>query len=146
MMELLEAAMSYADTLKAIDCKPFVVQFEIDGIMYTSTKLPTTPGFIAHGKLVALLGSTVTAMVITGQKFDAALVFRALAQVDFEELLPLLKDLLVKTECGRLRSTGKSGSVLSDFEHHFAGEYPHLLKVAAFAAGHTLRGFTYGAH
>lgn len=144
---LIAAVLAYAQELKGVDFKPGTVQHAIDGLMYTSTKLPCSVGIELWPRLVALFGAAMTKAVATGDVEDAGdgmllgLADRAMR----DGLLPVVRDLLARMKCGQLRTTSKPGDVLPAFDEHFAGEYIHLVKVCAFAVAHNLRGPTLGA-
>lgn len=142
----IAAAVAFGESLKALDCKPGVVQLEIDGLVYTSTKLPTSLGLELWPRVTALLGAALTRSLVTSDAagIDPGGLVRVAERAMRDGLVPLVRDLLRKTQCGKLRSTGKDGDVLSDFDEHFAGDYGHLLKVCVFVLTHNLRGPTYG--
>lgn len=147
-LKLLSAdVLAYAAKLKAVDCKPRVVQLEIDGLMYTSAKLPASIGLELWPRLVALLGSALTRSLATGDVdgIDVSAVFIRVADRAIRDgLLPLVRDLLQRMQCNKLYTTGAPGKVVDDIDEHFAGEYGHLLRVCAFALAHNLRGPTLG--
>lgn len=146
LAELAASVKAFADQIRALDCKPRQIQFEIDGLMYTSTKLPTSVGLELWPRLTALLGAAITRAVATGDvsDLDAGAVLRVADRAMRDGLVPLARDLLTRMKCGKLYTSGKPGDVLGDFEEHFAGEYGHLLKVCAFAVAHNLKGPTFG--
>lgn len=144
---ILDAVLAFVAELGAVDCKPRVVQFAIDGLVYTSSKLPATVGLEIWPRLAALLGSGFTKAIASGDAgdIDGAALLRIANRAMEDGLVPLVKSLLVNMQCGKLAGGTKAGPVLPAFDDHFAGEYGHLLKVAAFAVAHNLRGPTYGA-
>lgn len=144
---MLSGVQAFAAELKRLDCKPRQVQFAIDGLMYTSQKLPASVGLELWPRVTALLGSAFTRAVASGDAsgIDAGALLRVADRAMRDGLVPLARDLLVRMKCGKLHTTGQPGDVLADFDEHFAGEYPHLFKVLAFALAHNLRGPTYGA-
>lgn len=140
------AAGEYLRELAGVDFKPGQVQHRIDGVMYTSAKLPTSIGLELWPRITALLGAALTRTVATGEgEVDFGMIQRIAEAAARVGLVPICADLLQRVQCGKLRSTGKPGAVMSDFEEHFAGEYAHLAKVCGFALAHNLRGPTYGA-
>lgn len=138
--------LSFAEKLKNQDCKPRVLQMEIDGLMYTSSKLPASIGLELWPRVMALFGSAVTKAVATGDTEDvgAQALLSVLDRAMDDGLLPLVRDLMQRVQCNKLYTTQQPGAVLSDFDEHFAGEYIHMLKVAAFAVMHNLKGPTLG--
>lgn len=136
--------------LQKLDKRPKMVQFEIDGICYTSSKLPALLGLDVWTRLAAALGDGVVRVLATGGEMDASafvLVARALAR---DGVVDVLRDLMKSTKCGAIGghpASGKplQGDLLPHFDDHFAGEYLHLLKVVIFLVAHNLGGPTYGA-
>lgn len=143
---VLGAVLVFVEQLQRLDYKPRAVQFEIDGLMYTSTKLPATKGLELWPRLTTLLGAGLTRAITTGDSgdLDGAALLRVAERAVQDGLIPIVRDLLASMQCGKLYTSGQPGHVLDDFDEHFAGEYGHLLKVAAFAVAHNLRGPTYG--
>lgn len=144
---VLGSVLEFVTDLQRVDMKPRQVQWKIDGLVYTSTKLPATIGLEIWPRLAALIGAGLTRAIATGDAGDLTgeMLLRIATRAMNDGLVPLVKDLLGRMKCGKLAGTGKPGDVLDDFDEHFAGEYGHLLKVAAFAVAHNLRGPTYGA-
>lgn len=144
----IASAIAFGEEIKALDCKPGFVQLRIDGLMYTSTKLPASAGLALWPRVTALLGAALTKAVVTGESsdMDPGVLVRLAERAMRDGLVDLIRDLLARTDCFCLRSTGKPGKVAEDFDAHFAGEYAHLLKVCVFVLTHNLRGPTYGAH
>ncbi len=147
---LIVDTVLYLAQLRSVDMSPGVVQFKIDGLTYTSQKLPTSVGLGLLPRVTALLGSAALGAAVTGNTEGMHAVetllmvsHRAMAG---EGLAPIVGALLQRTQCDRQRSTGKGGFVGTegDFEEHFAGEYAHLLKVCLFVLSHNFRGPTYG--
>lgn len=136
----------FAEQLKKQDCKPRILQMEIDGLMYTSSKLPASIGLELWPRVMALFGSAMTKAIATGETEDvgAQALLSVLDRVVDDGLLPLIRDLMQRIQCNKLYTTQQPGSVLSDFDEHFAGEYMHMMKVAAFALMHNLKGPTLG--
>lgn len=124
-----------------------VVSEEIDGITYTSSKLPATYGLDIMARVVKVVGQRgLAAMAGT---LDVAIVdvFMALGVQIAEGLAAdpgLPKALLRNVKCGALRPTGQ-GDLAPAFDTHFAGEYLHLAKVLGFVLGHNFAGFTLGS-
>lgn len=142
-------ALDFLTRLNAADMKPSTVQFEIDGLMYTSTKLPASLGLEVWPRVTALLGNAMTRAVVTGDVADMDIGQSLVGLADRamrDGLVPLVRDLLSRMKCNKLRSSGQGGDVLGDFDAHFAGDYAHLLKVCVLALSHNLRGPTYGVH
>lgn len=140
----------FAAELRALNLRESTIQFKIDGITYTSTKLPARTGLELWPRVTALLGAGLLRLIVAGEselgmdKLAAALVVvseRAMR----DGLVPLVLDLLARMQCGALRGGGQGQITPDVFDTHFAGEYGHLLKVCAFALAHNLRGPTYGA-
>ena len=145
---MLGAALAYAKELKSANVRDRTVQLTVDGLVYTSTKLPASVGLELWPRVAALLGAALTRAAATGEveegtDYGAAIV-KVADRAMRDSLIPLVRDLLARMKCGKLYSTGEAGDVLSDFDEHFAGEYLHLLKVCVFAIAHNLRGPTYG--
>ena len=141
--EFIASATAFEQRLAREDLKRSTVQVEIDGLMYTSTKLPASIGLEIWPRLIALFGAALTRAMATGEGID----FLGLASRAMDDgLMPLVRDLLQRMQCNKLRSTGKGGRVVKDFDEHFAGEYGHLLRVCLLAVAHNLRGPTYGVH
>jgi hypothetical protein len=145
------AVVSFMSKLKGVNLRENMVQLEIDGLVYTSVKLPARVGLELAPRVTSLLGAGLLRLVVTAEieelgadKIAAALVMvsdRAMR----DGLVPLVLDLLQKTQCGKLRGGGE-GPVVPAFDSHFAGEYGHLLAVCAFVLAHNFRGPTYGVH
>lgn len=145
--QLIDAAFAFAKQVAAVDCKPRAIQFSIDGLVYTSVKLPAGVGLELWPRVVALLGSGLTRGLATGEgEVDLSAFVRVADKAMKDGLLPLVRDLLVRMQCNKLFTTGQPGLVNDDFDEHFAGEYAHLGKVCVLALAHNLRGPTYGAH
>jgi hypothetical protein len=144
---MLASALAFGEELKALDCKPAFVQLKIDGLVYTSTKLPASRGLELWPRVTALLGAALARAVVTGDGsgIGADAILRLAERAMTDGLLPLVRDLLSKTDCSNVGRTGKAGRVMDGFDDHFSGEYGHLLKVCVLALTHNLRGPTYGA-
>lgn len=135
--------IAFAKVIRDLDLKQRVLQHEIDGIMYTSTKLPAEPA----GRLLPIVTRMVLPMLRASGAGDALGVLENLASsaVD-DDWIGVSKRLLDRTDCGKLQGRDKSGRVLSEFDEHFAGEFPHLARVTIFVALHNFWGFTRGVH
>lgn len=134
--------------LSAVDFRPNVVQVEIDGLVYTSEKLPTTVGLEVWPRLISMVGSSVTRSVARGDfgELGRAIVLGVMERAASEGVVSLVRDLLRNMSCDALRIVpSKGGKVLDHFDAHFAGEYGHLLKVLAIPVMHNLAGPTLGA-
>lgn len=146
---LLAAAGTLAPIFSA-DVKPKMVQHTIDGICYTSVKLPAMLGLEVWTKLAAIVGDAVVKAVASGSLADMdaaellALVARAASK---EGLGPVLLDLFSHTKVGAIAGNPKEQGALTPetFDKHFAGEYLHMLKAVAFVIRHNLAGPTFGA-
>lgn len=150
--EVLEAA-SFATALAKRDMKPGVVQVEIDGLVYTSQKLPASVGLALWPRLVSLLGRGVTEALATGDVDNVdwlSTLIRISDRAMQDGLGPIVAGLLARMQCNKRRGFTDGGPIGpgdgSAFDEHFAGEYLHLLKVCVLAVAHNLRGPTYGRH
>ena len=141
--ELLE----FSEQLKNQDCKPRTLQMEIDGLMYTSSKLPASKGVQIWPQLISLFGEGLLESIATASTDDgfiASALVSVMKNIADEGVLPIIRELMQRVQCNKLYTSQKPGSVLSDFDEHFAGEYMHMLKVAGFALVHNLKGPTLG--
>lgn len=131
------------------------VSEEIDGITYTSTKLPTTKGLKIMARTVAMVGESGLRAIVVGSKVVQSMIRGAgpnvlSAAVEVAENLgrdpgfPL--DLLTGVKCSALRPAGEGPINAQNFEAHFRGEYMHLLGVCEFVLKHNFTGFTLGSH
>jgi len=142
---LTSAIQEFGKHLKELDCKPRVAQLEIDGLMYTSSKLPATVGLDVWPRVLAMFGPPVVrAMALGDDEMDLSALMGIAERASQSGVTLLIRDLLQRMDCGCLYTSKKPGKVLSDFDEHFAGEYMHLLKVVAFSIAHNLRGPMYG--
>jgi hypothetical protein len=129
----------------------------VDGIPYTSTKLPATKGINVLARVIQVTGETGLQLLIKSQVGDLMNAAMALPSATASALVRvaaglsedpgLMRDILGPVKCGALRIGGdaKVEGVLADhFDSHFAGEYLHLAKVLAFVLGHNFLGFTLG--
>lgn len=140
--------LEFAEMLKNLDCKPRTLQLEIDGLMYTSSKLPASTGVQLWPQLIAVFGEGLTKSMATAssdESFAASALISIMKNISDEGVLSLIRDLLQRVKCNKLYTSQQPGSVLSDFDEHFAGEYMHLLKVTGFALVHNLKGPILGA-
>lgn len=148
----LVAARDFAAELRALDCKPATVQHTIDGLVYTSTKLPFSVGVELFTRLTALIGNGIMRALATGQGLaDVDLGEIAAALVGVSEramkdgLMPTIRDLLARMQCGsRVPGGPVVGPLAGKLDDHFAGEYVHALKVCVFSMAHNFRGPTLG--
>ena len=149
--EMGAAVAAYMTELRALDCTPYTVQFRIDGLMYTSEKLPASRGLDVGPRVTALLGTGILRLIVgasedgLGADQIAAAIVSISDRAMRDGLVPLVLAVLERTSCGKLRGGG-DGKVVPKFDEHFAGEYGHLLKVCAFVLAHNFRGPTYGVH
>lgn len=134
----------------------------IDGLAYTSTKMPAVRqlGLLAratkmlgeHGLRVLVgAGGDQLAQLFPGIASAASdgRVFAAVVQlaegIDGDPWL--FADVLAATKCSALRPLGVPGPITREsFDAHFSGELPHLLRVIVFVLRHNLAGFTIGSH
>ncbi len=133
-----------------VDLRESQIQYEIDGLLYTTTKLPCTKGLEVFQHLQAVLGPVLPA-VITGnfKGLDPRLASLVAENGIRHGMVAMVKDLLSSTVVNHLRSGGvlaeKGGNVRMHFDEHYSGEYPHLLRVCLFVLAHNFRGPTLGA-
>lgn len=139
------------EDLAKIDYTPFVISVNIDGIVYTSTKLSVTQGLKLVPKLVDCLGASLLALAMgdlsTNKLASAAqqLQVRA-AAVDLVDLATSLLQNVKASHRGMGPNRAQDpGPILEKWEEHFAGEYPHLIRVCLFAARHIYLGPTLGS-
>jgi hypothetical protein len=149
----LRAAREFAASLAALDCKPRTVQHTIDGVCYTSTKFAFTVGVELFPRITALVGNGVARALATGQGLDeidigeiAAAVVGVSERAMRDGLMPIVRDLLSRVQCGSLAPGLPVVGALTPaaLDEHFAGEYIHVLKVCVFALAHNYRGPTFG--
>jgi len=131
-----------------------VVTESVDGIRYTSTKLPTMAGLNLMGRTGIALGehglrTLVLAKVSTLDAIMAEVIAgTAVSRVVAAGLVQLARGLVDDPELARELCQGlktETGAVADRFESHFSGEYPHLFKVLAFVLRHNFMGFTRGS-
>lgn len=149
LAKLAPAWRSFAEDVRALDCKPARAQLEIDGLVYTSEKWAASTGLEIGARLVTLLGPGLAAALGTGEIGAIGIdVLVSVAQAAASAgLIPLAMDTLSSMSVNKL-ARGNAGRVcgtVRDFDRHFAGEYEHLGRVVIFALVHNLRGPTYGA-
>ena len=143
----LEGTLAFARELGKVDCKPTTVQHPIDGLMYTSSKLPARQGLDLWARLTSLLGPALLRAIATSETegLDPRALVIVAERAMRDGLGTLVESILSRVQCNKLAHTEESGHVVPRLDDHFAGEYLHLLKVCAFAVAHNLRGPTYGA-
>jgi hypothetical protein len=146
----IRAARDFAAELRSLDCKPGTVQCKIDGLCYTSAKLPFSIGVELAPRVASLVGNGIMKALATGQGLEdvdlaelAALIVGVSDRAMRDGLMPIVRDLLSRMKCGALR-TGGEGSVVPVMDDHFAGEYIHALKVCVFSLAHNYRGPSLG--
>lgn len=125
-----------------------VVTEEIDGIPYTSSKMPATAGLDIMARVVKVAGQRGLAALAGALDMSIADVFMALGVQLAEGLAedPTLPKAIVRNvKCGKLRPMGQPGELAPAFDDHFAGEYLHLAKVMGFVLAHNFTGFTLGS-
>lgn len=148
-MSVAAEALRFLNRLQGVDCKPPSVMMEIDGLRYTSSKIPASIMLDLMPRVVSMLGAGATRAIALGQAPDSETVTHMIAGIADraarDGLSGLVMDLLSRVKVNRTRSNPDDGGpVLEYFDTHFAGEYGHLLKVCVFAVAHNLRGPTYG--
>lgn len=149
-MNTIEDLTAFAAELERLPLRESQVQHTIDGLMYTSTKLPCAKGLEVLASLTALVGRGLVKSIATGDMTGINLAtLTALAEAALRVgVVDVLRSLLTQTSVGTLRSGGQTGTgggnVAQHFDSHFAGEYVHLLKVCVLAAAHNYKGFTLG--
>lgn len=142
--------LAFRRELSAIDMRPNVLQHRVDGVMYTSAKLPARVGLELGPRVISLLGPGLARLLaaadsdeIPVDKLAAALVIVA-ERAMRDGLVPLALDLLARTQCAAFRGGGDGPITADRFDDHFAGEYLHLIKVCALVLAHNFRGPTVG--
>jgi hypothetical protein len=127
-----------------------IVTEEIDGIVYTSTKLPATKALSLHARVARVLGDEgLHALVVSGlgaRQVPPAVYLTAVQRI-LERLgddVALPRDLCAELKANALRPTGE-GRVQPVFDRHFAGEMPHMFEVCLFILRHNILGFTLGS-
>lgn len=149
-IQYAEALLAFAAEMAALNLRPSTIQHKIDGVTYTSTKLPARVGLELMPRVTTLVGSGLLRLIATGEvdalpidRLASALV--AVADRALRDgLAPLVLDLLASVQCGAFRDGGEGKITADKFDSHFAGEYLHLLKVCALALAHNFRGPTFG--
>lgn len=114
----------------------------IDGITYTTRTMPATQGLMILPKLVNLVGENgLTLLMATSEDERASLMenkevvaalITSIADRASDGGLLVLKELLELTTCNKIKigDNEVEGSVLENFDDHFAGRYVHLITVA----------------
>jgi hypothetical protein len=149
-MNMIEALTAFAAEVETLPLRDSQLQHSIDGLVYTSTKLPCSKGLEVLTSLTALLGRGLTKQVATGDMSGINLAtLTSLAEAAMRVgVVDVIRQLLSQTSVGTLRSGGQPGSaggnVSVHLDTHFAGEYMHLLKVCVLAVAHNFRGPTLG--
>lgn len=133
----------FLERLLQCNLRERTIQLEIDGLIYTSTKLPAS-------KALDLLPTAESIMrkVLFDQREISIEAFEAAFRSPIgtmQSLMPLMRDLLAQIQCSEVRG-GKPGFVMPKFDEHFSGEYRHLLRVCFFSMVHNFGGPTYGVH
>lgn len=148
---IFDDLVAFAAEIDAINLRDSQIIVTVDGLTYTTTKLPCSKGVEIWTHLSALLGPVFPA-IVTGKfaGLDPRVVGKVSEQALRLGIVPVLKDLLRSTVVDFLRSGGvmseKGGNVSMHFDTHFAGEYVHLIKVCMLAVAHNLRGPSLGVH
>jgi hypothetical protein len=143
----VSSALDYAREIHALDLTPHTVQHRIDGLMYTSTKIPAQRGLDLLPRVGAILGPALSRALAVGVSVELtpALITVLSDRAANGGLIPIVRDLLFAVKCDRLAGEiGRAGDVLPVMDEHFAGEYLHLLKVCIFSLAHNFRGFSLG--
>lgn len=142
----LTDALVFGARLAELDCTPSTLMFEVDGLLYTSTKWPAAQGLRIWPRLILLLGEDLLKSIATGEIGEIDFIVAAVRIAERAQGFDLLvKDLLCRMQCGQRRGKTDGGLVVEAFDTHFAGEYAHLLRVCALAIAHNLRGPTFGS-
>ena len=138
----LAGLLSHAKRLASISLKGKRVSLEIDGLRYTSTKLPALAGLELWSRLLAMLGADMLRALVTGSLDGVTMDALARAAVRSTQLglSEAVRDLLAGVEVNELAGLKSPGPVGDDIDGHFAGEYMHLLKVCQFVMAHNLLG------
>lgn len=146
MLGVIDEVIAFAKRIGELNVKPREAQCEIDGLVYTSRKLPTDLGLELWPRVTSLLGAALAKAAVTGDGvgLDASAISRVAERAMRDGLVPLCRDLLSQTIVNKVNGGTEPGRLADHFNEHFAGEYTHLLKVAIFVLAHNLRGPTYG--
>ncbi len=133
-----------------------VMSENIDGIVYTSSKIPTGPALRLFGRVAVVLGESGLRLIATHTMMLRSLfsgdprMFAAIVQImeglNADPTLPI--DLLIASgvKCNALRPGNKAGDLdAKSFDLHFMGELPHLLAVLQFVLAHNFAGFSLGS-
>lgn len=149
-MSILDDLQAFAAEVQALPLRDNQIVHTIDGLVYTSTKLPCEKGLDVFFATLSIVGRGLMHRVSTGDLAGLDLsVLAALAEQAIRHgAVGVAKELLGQTTCGTLRSGGQvgqlGGNLKAHFDAHFSGEYLHLLKVAIFVMAHNFRGPTLG--
>lgn len=150
LQDKVRRALDYSRELKSVDLKPKTVQHEIDGIVYTSTKLPLGTGIEVGSRVSVILGQSLFRMISIGEGaiFQADLITPIATRIVQDGGMSLVRLLMSRTKVNRYQGQpGSKGGDLNDaIDEHFSGEYGHLLKVCFFVLAHNFRGPTLGVH
>ncbi len=137
---------SFLKALAAGDMKSHTTTMEIDGIVYTSSKIPARIGWELLPRIGTLLGAAMGPLLGEGEGIDAAVILSVCQQAMTDGMMPVTLDLLQSMECNKLQGIeDRHGRVADEFDQHFAGEYVHLVKVLIFAFRHNYLGFSRGS-
>ncbi len=146
--EKLARAFSFARSLKSLDLGPSTCQHKIDGLVYTSTKLAIPEGLSVLERGTSLVGPSLFRALAVGDGVDmrADLLTPLADRAVQHGLFNLSRDLLGRMKVNRYRHVpgSKGGDLQPEMDEHFAGEYPHLMRVCLFALAHNYRGPTLG--
>jgi hypothetical protein len=142
----LAGLTAHAKRLASANLKGKVFSMEIDGLRYTSVKLPAMAGVDLWGRLLALFGADVLRAMVTGDLGSLTVdgITRAAIRATQLGLVDMIRDLLAEMSVSELAGIKEAGPVTNDLDGHFAGEYLHLVKVCQFAMAHNLLGPTRG--
>jgi hypothetical protein len=146
---MIQFSPEFLERLNTLDCTPMAVQFEVDGLVYTNTKLPAAVGLDVLPRVVSLLGPALMRVVVAGESVDQTeflLAVVAVAERAMRDgLVGLMRQLCDKLQCSAVRPVNQPGSIGPAFDQHFAGEYGHLFRVLWFVLVHNFKGFTLGS-
>lgn len=150
-MSILDDLQAFATEVQALPLRDHQITHTIDGLVYTSTKLPCQKGLDVFFATLAMVGRGLTHRLATGDLagLDLSVLATLAEQAIRHGAVEVAKDLLGQTTCGTLRSGGlvgskMAGNVKAAFDAHFSGEYLHLLRVCLFVMAHNFRGPTLG--
>lgn len=149
-MSTLDDLQAFSAQVQSLPLRDNQIAHTIDGLVYTSTKLPCQKGLDVFFATLAMVGRGLTHRLATGDLagLDLSVLATLAEQAIRHGAVEVAKELLGQTTCGTLRSGGMTGqtggNVKAAFDSHFSGEYLHLLKVVIFVMGHNFRGPTLG--